>query len=160
MNAHQPDDIRIINGQRFAFLLVMHLDAFDSVVAEALERGDAILSVEPQLLDDLLTQWQLLVPGTEVPMGIDEPGHDGFSRHVDWRGPGGDPNGGGRADRIDAAIGDDDRRLVERRAAGAVDHPPAGQDHGAIGRRLRGRGLEREHRQSQQHAAEDRCPTR
>jgi hypothetical protein len=93
-------------------------------------------------------------------MGIDEPRHDRFSRHVDGRGPGGDPDRGGRADRIDTTIGDHDRRLLERRAAGAIDHSPAGQDHGAIGRRLRGRGLEREHRQSQQRAPEDRCPAR
>ena len=136
--------------ERFAFLLVVHLDAFESVVAEALDGRDAVLSVEPQLLDDLLTQWQLLVPCAEVPMRIDEPGHDGFSRHVDWRGPGGNPDRGRRADRLDAAIGDHDCRLLDRRAAGAIDHSPAGQDHGAIGRCLRERGLEREHRQRQQ----------
>jgi hypothetical protein len=130
-------------------LFVVHLDTLDAIVAEALDGRDAVAGVEPQLLSDLVVQRQRLVAGTQVSMGIDEPGHDGLAGEVDRGRPGRNLDVSRGAGRLDAAVGDDQRCCLDWRAPGAVNQPPASQDHGAAAGWLRERRFEGQRGQHQ-----------
>ena len=115
----------------------MHLDAFHSVIAEALDGGDAVLGVQPKLLNNLIGKRQLLVAGTEMPVGIDEPGHDGLAGDIESGRSRGNFDGLRGTHCLNAAVADHQRRALEWRPSSAVDQPPAGQDDERGGRCLR-----------------------
>ena len=102
----RPDDLAFCDP-----LLLRH-DPFDGFAADGQRRGNAVIQVE------------LGLPFLVMHVGIDETGKRGQTVGLDDAGALGNSDAGNRTHRLDALAFDHDRRVLERRAAAAVDQKP------------------------------------
>jgi hypothetical protein len=123
--------------QRRARVLVPRPQAFLPIVAERDDRGDAVLRVQAQLLNHLVVDRQLLIAIPEVRMPVDQSGYDGLAGEIDPRRACGHRHRPGRANRLDAAAGNEHGSALERRSTRSVDHASARQSNLPAGGRLR-----------------------
>jgi hypothetical protein len=89
-------------------------------------------------------------------MRIDDPRHDRLTRHVHPCGAGGNRDRTAGPDRLNPAVGDDNRRPLDRSSSGTVNDACTRHRDGAAAGRLRERCLQRQARKNQQQAQKNR----
>ena len=153
----QPRGVQPRPVETGMILFLHQLEAFGLVGprrAEAHRARDAVVGVHPQPADEVVAHRHWRVRGhVQMRVRVDEAGHDRLAGSVNALGACRNHHRCRRADCRDAAVGDDERAAIDRRAAGAVDDARVGKGHrSAAGRRL-GRRRRRGERRSGEHRA-------
>ena len=123
--ARPPDAKSRARVERRSIVLAADAHALFSVIAERIHGGHAERRIEAKLLNDLIVDRQSAVAAVEMAVRVDEARDDDLAGDVDPRRAGRNLQRCRGTDAIDAPVADEQRRIRDRRSAGAVNNSRA-----------------------------------